>query len=443
MKAFLLYALMIFLVPVALFAPFWGLLSYLGVAYLRPQQWAFIPDARFSLAVAVATLAGYVLFEMPKRFPRLLPNLLLILLWLQMLVSTLASINPGESQPKMIEFTKVILIALLMTAMTDTEKRVQQLYLGTCGIMAFLALRSLARGFVGGADNRSYGPGGMFEDNNDYALLLVMALPLLYYAGRGAKQFWLKWGWYLSAFAAFMTVFFTRSRGGFVGLCVVMFLLAMRTKYKITGMIFVPVAMVLVLTFSPDVITERLRTIQEDGREDRSAQQRLDAWSVCLQIMQDYPLTGIGHRNLMEVYPRYSVKENPRVAHNSFLHLGAEVGIPALMLLLGLIGLSYFRLWRARQILSARAPDSPLIHYTHGLQVALMGYCASGFFVSRHDLELVYQVFAFATAMRMLAQEYLRAHEIQELVAVQRSNIPPAYVTVTVDAQRLPVEQRN
>src|SRR6185295_11338320 len=114
-------------------------------------------------------------------------------------------------------------------------------------------------------------------------------------------------------------------------------------------------------------------------------------WGYALQIMRDYPFTGVGARNLMEVYGRYGDPEDARVAHNSFLQLGVDAGVPALALFLSMIGLSYFRLWRTRSVLKARAPDSPLIHYTHGLQVALLGFLVSGFFVSRYDLELIYE----------------------------------------------------
>lgn len=425
MKALLIYGMMIFIIPLSFFNPFAGLISYLGVAYLRPHQWAYVPDTRISMLVAVATLVGYLFFDITRRYPRILPNALLVMLWLQLLMSTITSINPTNSQPKMIEVTKVFVISLLMTALADSPKRVRQLYVFSAFFLGSLAVRSFARSLYGGAENRSYGPGGMFEDNNDYALLLVMALPIIYYAGKAEKQRLLKWSLHFCALATFFTIFVTRSRGGFLGMCVVMFFLAIRTKYKVTGAIFAPLAIGLVLLLTPDVITERFRTIREDGREDHSAQQRLRAWNVCLQIMRDYPLTGVGFRNLMSVYGNYEDEADARVAHNSFLQMGADGGIPAMFMLLGLVALSYFRLWRARGILQARAPDSQLIYYTHGLQVALIGYCVSGSFVSRQDLELLYEIVALATTIRLLAQQAEQAARNEVIIENNRTTVPP------------------
>ena len=108
MKAILIFSLMVIIVPASFFSPFAGLVSYIWIAYLRPHQWAYIPDTRISLAVAAATFAGYLLFELPKRLPRLLPNVLLVLLWVQSGLATVFAYNYEVAQPKFIEFSKTI-----------------------------------------------------------------------------------------------------------------------------------------------------------------------------------------------------------------------------------------------------------------------------------------------------------------------------------------------
>jgi putative inorganic carbon (hco3(-)) transporter len=414
----------VLVLPLAFFSPFAGLISYIWIAYLRPHQWAWLPDSRISLAVAVATLAGYLIFELPRRLPRLLPNALLVLLWVQFGLATLFAYNYESSQPKYVEFSKTILIALLVTALADSERRIRLLYLWMVVGIGLLAVRSFIGVLLSAGEYRSYGPGGMFEDNNDYALLLVMLTPLLYYAARSATQWWLKYGCYALTAMSFVVVFFTRSRGGFLGLCVVALLLGLRSKYKLTGLVAAPLAILLVLAIAPGVVTERIGTIQGAREQDQSAQQRLRVWGYSLEIMRDYPVTGVGARNLLEIYGRYGDPEDARVAHNSFLQLGVDAGVPALLLFLLLIGLSYFRLWRTRGILRQRAPDSPLIGYTHGMQVALLGFMVSGFFVSRYDLELVYQVAALATAMRLLAVQYEREAQVELSVAGSRLSAP-------------------
>src|SRR5262249_51675810 len=168
MRQLLIFSIMILLVPMAFFAPFTGLVSYVAIAYVRPHEWAYLPEVQFSFAVAVATLLGYAIFEFTRRAPRLLPNALLLMLWLQLTIATFLARYQDLAQGKLIELSKTFLIALLMTAMVDSESRARRLLLGTVLAIGFLAFRSNVGILVTLGQTRIYGPGGAFEDNNDY-----------------------------------------------------------------------------------------------------------------------------------------------------------------------------------------------------------------------------------------------------------------------------------
>jgi len=416
MRQILVFAAIFLAVPLALFAPFTGLISYVGIAYVRPHEWAYMPNAPVSMAVASATLVGYAIFELTRRAPQLMPNALLLLLWAQISLAALFAHSTDVAQGKWIEFTKTILIALLMTAMVDSEKRARWLLLGTVGAIGFLAFRSNLGILLAGGQTRIFGPGGAFEDNNDYALLLDVAAPIALYAGRGEINRWLKRGCYALSAMMMITVLFTLSRGGFLGLCVIALCLAAKSKYKVTGLLAVLLIGSISFALLPGQIAERVGSIRTASATDQSAQMRFDSWWVSLQIIGDHPLLGVGPRNMLGLYSRYLQTENVRVAHNSFLQMAVDAGLPALLLFLGVIVLSYLRLRRTRQILKTRAPDSRLIAYSHGLDIALFAYFVSGNFLSRHDLELVYEVFALATSFSLLARDLERQAEAREVI---------------------------
>src|SRR5262249_24028968 len=88
MRQLLVFSIIILLAPLSFFAPFTGLVSYVVIAYVRPHEWAYMPEAQLSLAVAIATFLGYAIFEFARRAPRLIPNALLSLLWLQLTIAT-------------------------------------------------------------------------------------------------------------------------------------------------------------------------------------------------------------------------------------------------------------------------------------------------------------------------------------------------------------------
>jgi probable O-glycosylation ligase (exosortase A-associated) len=425
MRAIWLLGMMVVLVPLAFFAPFAGLLTFVWLAYVRPHEWAYQPNWQVSLIVACATLLGYFVFELTQRSPKLLSNLLLILLWLQLALSTAFANSVAVAWPKFLEFTKIIVIALLITAMVDSERRMRWLLLVTVVSIGFLSFRAnvgilLSRGAAPVA-----GPGGAFEDNNDFALLLNMALPMMIYGGRGEPKRWLRYGCYALALMTVTTVIFTRSRGGFLGLCAVALVLALKTKYKLTGLMAVLVIGTALLAIAPQDILDRLRTIKTGRATDASASQRIRAWRVSLRIIADYPVLGIGARNILQLYEKYGDPEDTRVSHNAYLQMAVDAGLPALALFLSVIGLCYWRLRKARKILRARAPDSPLINYSHGMEVALIGYLVSATFLSRHDLELLYQVVALAASLILMARSYEKEAEMRELVAAKTQALAP------------------
>jgi probable O-glycosylation ligase (exosortase A-associated) len=374
-----------------------------------------MPEAQLSLAVAIATLVGYAVFEFTRRAPRLIPNALLLLLWLQLTVATLLAHSQELAQGKLIEFSKTFLIALLMTAMVDSERRARWLLLGTVLAIGFLAFRSNIGIILTLGQTRIYGPGGAFEDNNDYALLLNVAAPMAFYAARSEKNNWIRRVCYAVSAMMMITVLFTLSRGGFLGLCFVLIGLALKSKYKITGIVAVLLIGSLTFALLPDRVVERVGTIGSAPQTDQSARMRFDSWQVSLRIINDHPVFGVGPRNMTEVFDRYLNTGNIRVAHNSFLQMAVDGGLPALALFLGLMLLSWLRLRRARGILKDRAPDSPLIAYSHGLEIALAGYVVSANFLSRHDLELVYEIFALATSFSLIAGRFEREAEDREL----------------------------
>ncbi len=405
MRQILIFSAIFLAVPLALFAPFTGLISYVAIAYIRPHEWAYMPNAPISMAVAVATLIGYAVFELTRRAPQLIPNSLLLLLWAQVSAATFFAYSPDLAQGKWIEFSKTILIALLMTAMVDSEKRARWLLLGTVAAIGFLAFRSNVGILLAGGQTRIFGPGGAFEDNNDYALLLNVAAPIAFYVARAEANRWLKRVCYMLSAMMMITVIFSLSRGGFLGLCVILLGLALKSKYKMAGVLTVLLAGSITFALLPTQVVERVRTIRTASEADQSAQMRFDAWRVSLQIIADYPALGVGPRNMLELYNRYQQTDNVRVSHNSFLQIAVDAGLPALLMFLGLIALSLWRLRGSRKLLKSRSPDSQLILYSHGLEVALIGYVVSANFLSRHDLELLYEIFALATSFHVLTRE--------------------------------------
>ncbi len=421
MRAIFLLFMMLIMVPTSFLSPFAGLLIFTWAAYTRPHEWAYVESAQYSLAIVVATLLGYLCFELPRRAPRIVPNLLIVLLWLQLTLSTVMAQSQDTALPKYFEFTKILFLALVTTAMVTTEKRVWWLLLVTLGSIGLIVAKANVSIIIHKGAVKVFGMGGATADNNDFALLLALTIPIIFYFAKAQTNFWLKAAFYSLSVMGVVASLFTYSRGGLLGLTAGVLVLILKSRYKIVSLVVV--ALIALVTFFalPETLRERFLGIKDARENDASAQQRLRVWEISGDIIKGHPFVGVGIRNIL-IVRRYAEETDPvLMSHDAYLQMAVDAGLPALALFLGLIGITFWRLRQTRKILRIYAPDSPLIKYAHGMEAGLVGYLVSAIFASRQDLELLYTVIALGTSFILMAREDQKENEIREHV---RRNAP-------------------
>ncbi|HYE71731.1 MAG TPA: putative O-glycosylation ligase, exosortase A system-associated [Blastocatellia bacterium] len=421
MKGILLLAIMVILIPMAFFAPFTGILTYLWIGIFRPHEWAYTPGAAYSLIIGSATLLGYFIFELGRRPPKILPNLWMLLLWGQLSLSTIFAFSTDNTLPKYIEFSKIIVIGMLISALVDSESKARWLLMVLLGSVGLVALRSFLSIAIHLGRAPIAGPGGKFEDNNDYALLLNMSIPVLYYFSRSEEKWWIRWAGYTVAAMMAVTVLYTRSRGGFLGLCVIALFLVFKSNHKIIGSVLAAAAMITMLAFAPEDIINRLKTLQEvkEGEiKDPSALQRKRAWNESMQIIGDYPGLGVGMNNMLLVLPRYgNENENEqRIAHNSWLQVAVDAGLPALFFFVVMLIVSIRRLRLIRRLLMRSPTEKRIINYAHGMEIAFVTFCVSGTFLSQYWQELLYVYVPLTGNLLILARQAEQEVRNREIV---------------------------
>lgn len=83
--------------------------------------------------------------------------------------------------------------------------------------------------------------------------------------------------------------------------------------------------------------------------------QRTDIWRHTLFILQDFPLTGVGMGNFSDtfriLYPLSMSTTNPLPhAHNIFLQVGTDLGVPGLLFWLVIVVTGLFAAWRVYKV---------------------------------------------------------------------------------------------
>jgi len=428
----IVFVLFITLLPTCFLRPWFGLMAFTWLAYNRTQDltWGFARILPISQVIAIAMILGWLVWENRPlwwRHPRMAGMALLVLV---VGVSIEANgLSWDQVGTRYSELVKIVFVALLTGALLANRTRLR----------AYFAVVALALGFYGVKNGVWFllgqgtivGPGGMLKDNNDFALAMVMNLPFLWYLGYDLRDLrfgrLLRLGLRVAFFLTLVAIMATGSRGGFLAMAVVIFMMAMKTRYKVPAILAVVLLGLLGYAFAPQEYIQRLSTIA--SASDQSAQGRLLSWRVALNMVAHNPVLGVGFNNFVYVYQNFltGVSLPPglvyvpsRVAHNSYLQIWAESGSIAFGLFLFLLIGSILAMRRLQRVVRG-TDDAWVTPYARIVETTLYGYMAGAMFLNRAHFDLMYQLVAVAAVMPAVVLA-----ERGRLAALRRRRIGPA-----------------
>ncbi len=254
-------------------------------------------------------------------------------------------------------------------------------------------------------------PGWVAGDPNYFSVAAVLALPL----GLVLWEHWesraIRWLWGLALLVIFLADGLAASRGGFLGLLGAgLFLLWRRPKYRKPAftVLLLVVPLLWVLPQSP------LQRFRHPTRGDREAiTTREKVWRAGWRMIQQHPIAGVGLGNYKFVVQRYEAANRPApgiwmsgqgpelIAHNTYIELAAELGLPGFMAWMCLwIGTWRGLNWSRRQV--QVQPQSMIRVFADGAQSGLVGYAISMSFLSAEYQKLLWLVLILGFALPAL-----------------------------------------
>lgn len=227
---------------------------------------------------------------------------------------------------------------------------------------------------------------------NELASILVAALVLSFGLAVALKdQPLARWGALGAGALCTAGIFLTGSRGGLVSLAVALAaFLVVGARWR--GRFLVVVAAVVLAGigyFSYVASPETRSHVSTVG----SGTGRLDLWTVGWRMVEDEPLKGVGAGNFAVSSVHYLLEPGaiersdyiigtPKVAHNTYLQLWAELGLVGLVVFLLVVGFCLYAALEAARSFS-RQGDARMEVMSRALFVALAGLLAADFFGSR------------------------------------------------------------
>ena len=435
-----------------------GLLAFTAVLLLRPQdQVSGLAPLHIAEICAFIGIGPMLLHRFARRLPvfRVTPETMgLVGFGVVILATAPFSIWPGGAFELFFDsYLKIVIVFVLMMNTLTTPKRLDQLtwlIVCCCGYIAARAVFDYARGINLVEGGRVAGAvSGMFGNPNDLALNMVTFMPAALMVALTRRHSTLR-RLTAAAIAALMlaTVVFTKSRGGALGMGVMLAAVLFLGRKVRPGFTAMALGAVLLATpFMPASFWERMSTIADEQQDKSHYTGSSEARRVLVQegldAFMSYPLTGIGAGQFKNYNPPER-KERWRETHNALIQVAAETGLFGLALFAFLIVRGAMAAAKTRRLLAKpqrrQDPDPmslvmtdeerrSLYAYTAAMTAGLIGWFTCSLFASVAYSWTFYYLLALIVATRELAKARLAAGRTLAGEGVQSATVPSAGIS--------------
>ena len=386
------------------FAFLW-LVLFLVVEYARPEDW--IPGleaahlARITIVFILLALlfsSNNISWQMPREVTFF--SLLVVQLWLAVAFSPVWRAGAFDM---MLGFSKVWPLVIVIYGVVRSIKRLRWILFVQAVCVAAVAIDSIISRHTSGRLTGTLS--GMYENPNDFALVIDLTLPFCLALALTTRSYWRKLAWTIAMVAMIYALFLTASRGGAIALvvaalvCLWQFGIKSRRFYLL---LLVPVAVLVVSLYGGKALQGRFEqtniasaTNQRGTEASESAEQRKALLLKSLRVTAQYPLLGVGPGNFEIISGMW------RVTHNSYTQVSAEGGIPAFVFYVLIFWCAVTNL---KDIRKYAKKGKRIELFSVALEASLAAYLVGSFFASVAYYALPYCLVASIGALRLIVR---------------------------------------
>jgi probable O-glycosylation ligase (exosortase A-associated) len=398
----------------ALRRPWLGLLGLAVLSYMHPQGYApgFMKSfpayaSLFFVVVASSALAlarGRLAYQSPRLLLRDWRIYALPGLWLWFALTSHFSIAHWEAWDKFHQVARILPPLALTLLLIDDRRKLHALIVTVALSIMLIAIKGGYWAVITGFQDRVYGPAGsQYGDNNEFAVAVCMAIPLLMIwlqetRERAARVFIM-----MGVAMCYFAVASSWSRGGMLALSVVSLVLVMQSRRKL---LLTPTLLLLagaLFIQLPESWFGRMQTLGEVTAEE-SAASRLALWRSGIEFTLKHPIFGGG----FNLWPALNLEQGGMDWHSVYVKMAAEHGIVGLAIWAALLFGSVLHL--ARQAWG-RIPGQPrwVAQYSAMLLTSLLAYLVGGATLGISYWEFPYLIVVFSMVLRLLGEQARQA----------------------------------
>jgi len=363
---------------------FWIFLLYLVFEYLRPQSMYPSIDVIPWTQTIIILLLIAIIAEGKFITTRNKANVYIHIYLFVVIVSSVLAFSPAISFQNIRNFIVLYLVYFLTIYSIDRVDKYFLFILFYLLINFKLSLFTFQLWVSRGFDYDKYGAtAGMawLKNSGEFAIQMCIIFSIssyllisLWESVNLPKKILLL----LVPITCFGSVIACGSRGGMLGLAVVIIVMFLWSKKKIWGVIMIS----LVVLSAPFLLAERdIERFQNIGSVyDTTGMNRLERWSKGIIMFKENPVFGVGFENWAEADWRM-FNGTGAECHNIFIECISELGLAGLVTFLMLLFYT-FKNNRETRELSINDENRFVYNMAKSLDIALIAYLVTGFFVT-------------------------------------------------------------
>ncbi len=397
-------AFTLFCIAMALRKAWYGVLALAVFAYLNPHAYAWGPVRSLPLfQVLFLVVAFKTLMEKDRQpIPRDWRVTAFFILWAYFFVTTTVALVPSAAWDRLWFVSKIYLPFIFTLILINTRQKLYYLIITIAASIGIVAVKGGIFALATGFNHRIYGPPAtQFEENNAFAIAVIINIPLLILWYRETGNQLLKKGLLVAIGLHYLSALASWSRGALLAMGATTLVLLWNSKRRYLAILALAISIPIIIQALPEGWFERMHTL-ENYEQDSSAQGRLKAWKDGFNYALRNPLTGAG----FEGWRWVTTKD----WHSSYVEMFSEHGFIAFGIWFSMLVGTLISLTR----LAKRAKGIPDLtwveNYSYMIRASLVAYMVGTAFLGLSYWDLLYHLIFIAVLVKKFANEDIQEY---------------------------------